>query len=30
VPRSERVRRAVESFALGDRSVSVARSRFVD
>jgi 2-polyprenyl-6-methoxyphenol hydroxylase-like FAD-dependent oxidoreductase len=29
-PRSERFRRVVESFALGDRSVSVARSRFVD
>ena len=30
VPRSQRVRRMVESFALGDRSVSVARSHFED
>ncbi|WP_277554558.1 FAD-dependent monooxygenase [Halobaculum limi] len=30
VPRSGLLRRAVESFALGDRSVSVAREQFVD
>lgn len=30
IPRSRRFRRAVESFALGDRSVSVTRSAFVD
>nr|WP_240147474.1 FAD-dependent monooxygenase [Halorussus sp. JP-T4] len=30
VPRSRRVRESVETFALGDRSVSVARSQFED
>ncbi|QKY21645.1 FAD-dependent monooxygenase [Halolamina sp. CBA1230] len=30
LPRFGPIRRSVESFALGDRSVSVARSRFVD